>query len=106
MSSTTQHTCKSACGQHATRRVHHICQADKCSQGRAACPVPQACEVAERTKPATPITPRTGAASLDWGHPWAPLEEPPASAKDIASALAVVLCAIGAVVVIVVSLAP
>lgn len=25
----------------------HTCQADKCSQGRAACPVPQACEVAD-----------------------------------------------------------
>lgn len=32
-----------------TRRVQHICQADKCSQGRAACPVPQACEVADAT---------------------------------------------------------
>lgn len=27
----------------------HTCQADKCSQGRAACPVPQACEVPDAT---------------------------------------------------------
>ena len=32
---------------HHLHRVQHICQADKCSQGRAACPVPQACEVAD-----------------------------------------------------------
>lgn len=38
----------------ATRRVQHICQADKCSQGRAACPVPQACEVADATDAGRP----------------------------------------------------
>lgn len=37
---------------HHLHRVHAMrkaCQADKCSQGRAACPVPQACEVADAT---------------------------------------------------------
>lgn len=72
------------------------CKANQCQQGRAACPVPQACEVAERP----------GVAGLDWGHPWAPLEEPPATAKTIAVALGVVLWAVAAAVVIVVSLAP
>ena len=42
------------------------CKANQCQQGRAACPVPQACEVAERP----------GVAGLDWGHPWAPLGTP------------------------------
>ena len=79
------------------------CKANQCQQGRAACPVPQACEVAEGTQPAAP---RTSAAGLDWGHPWAPLEEPPATAKTIAVALGVVLWAVAAAVVIVVSLAP
>ena len=72
------------------------CKANQCQQGRAACPVPQACEVAERP----------GVAGLDWGHPWAPLEEPPVTAKTIAVALGVVLWAVAAAVVIVVSLAP
>ena len=72
------------------------CTADQCRQGRAACPVPQACEVAERP----------GVAGLDWGHPWAPLEEPPVTAKTIAAGLAVGFCAVAAAVVIVVSLAP
>ena len=72
------------------------CKANQCQQGRTACPVPQACEVAERP----------GVAGLDWGHPWAPLEEPPATAKTIAVALGVVLWAVAAAVVIVVSLAP
>ena len=36
------------------RRVQHICQADKCRQGRTACPVPQACEVADATDAGRP----------------------------------------------------
>lgn len=50
MSSTI--TCRhSTAPTHAahTGRVHRICQADKCIQGLAACPVPQACEVADTT---------------------------------------------------------
>lgn len=43
---TTHDTHCTACAP-TTRRVQHICQADKCRQGRAACPVPQACEVAD-----------------------------------------------------------
>lgn len=50
--------------------------------------------------------PRPGASGIDWGHPWAPVEEPPATAKTIAVALGVVLCAVAAAVVIVVNLAP
>ena len=34
---------------HHLHRVQKICQADKCRQGRTACPVPQACEVADAT---------------------------------------------------------
>lgn len=39
---------------HHLHRVQHICQADQCSQGRAACPVPQACEVADATDAGRP----------------------------------------------------
>lgn len=31
----------------APRRSHHVCSADQCQQGRAACPCPTACELPE-----------------------------------------------------------
>ena len=36
------------------RPTAHACRADRCQQGRCACPVPQACELPEDT-PATPL---------------------------------------------------
>ncbi len=29
--------------------AHYICTSDACNQGRISCPVPQACEVSERS---------------------------------------------------------
>lgn len=61
-----------------TRRVEHICQADKCSQGRAACPVPQACEVADAT---------------DAGHPGSELGCATGTARFILLVLAAIAAA-------------
>lgn len=62
----------------ATRRVQHICQADKCSQGRTACPVPQACEVADAT---------------DTGHPGSELGCATSTARFILLVLAAIAAA-------------
>ena len=69
-----------------TRRVQHICQADKCRQGRAACPVPQACEVADAT---------------DAGHPGSEL----GCATSTASFILLVLTAIAAAAALLAQLA-
>ena len=63
---------------HHLRRVQHICQADKCSQGRAACPVPQACEVAD---------------AADAGHPGSELGCATSTARFILLVLAAIAAA-------------
>lgn len=54
---------------HHLHRVHAMrraCQADKCSQGRAACPVPQACEVPDATDAGHPGSEAGCARDVAW----------------------------------------
>ena len=62
----------------ATHRVQHICNADQCSQGRAPCPAPQACEVADAT---------------DAGHPGSELGCATSTARFILLLLAAIAAA-------------
>ena len=92
---TTTHTCdalgvcqghappRKGCGNahpayHHLHRVQHICNADQCSQGRAPCPAPQACEVADAT---------------DAGHPGSELGCATSTARFILLLLAAIAAA-------------